>query len=163
MPLFRIAALLLALAVLPFAGLPSANVAFAMGSSSDSAGADNTDYETGVKAISAQNWDAAIAAFEKVVAKDAAHADALNWLGYAHRKQGDLKAAFGFYERALRAKPDHRGAHEYVGEAYLMAGDLATAEKHLAALDEICTFGCDEYDQLKQAVAAYKAKNGAGG
>lgn len=154
----RIAAVICALALAPLAGN-----AWAMGSSSDSQAADTGDYDAGVKAISAQDWTAAIAHFRKVVDKQSDHADALNWLGFAHRKQGDLKTAFDYYGRALAADPRHRGAHEYVGEAYLMAGDLASAEKHLAALDEICTFGCDEYDQLKSAVAAYRQKQGASG
>jgi hypothetical protein len=54
--------------------------------------------------------------------------------------------------------PEHRGAHEYVGEAYLKVGNLEMAKKHLAALDGICFFGCEEYDDLKAAVAAYRPK-----
>jgi len=29
-----------------------------------------------------------------------------------------MKQAFEHYERALKLNPRHRGAHEYVGEAY---------------------------------------------
>ena len=39
-----------------------------------------------------------------------------------------------------------------------MVGDLPKAKQHLAALDRICTFGCDAYDDLKEAVAAYEAR-----
>lgn len=38
--------------------------------------------------------------------------------------------------------PRHRGAHEYIGETYLLAGDVNGAEKHLAALKEICLLPC---------------------
>ena len=54
---------------------------------------------------------------------------------------------------ALRIDPKHRAAHEYLGEAYLMSGNLAKAKEHLAQLDRLCTFGCEEYSKLKAAVA----------
>jgi hypothetical protein len=47
-----------------------------------------------------------------------------------------------------------------MGEAYLKLNDLPAAKKLLASLSDICTFGCEEYDELKEAVEAYeKAKN----
>ena len=57
----------------------------------------------------------------------------------------------------LEIDPKHRGAHEYIGEAYLMVKNLARAEEHLAALDRICLLPCEEYTDLKAKVAAYKA------
>jgi len=65
---------------------------------------------------------------------------------------------FKHYNEALRIDPKHKGAHEYVGEAYLMVGNVAKAKEHLAALDRICFFGCDEYSLLKKAVAEFEAK-----
>jgi hypothetical protein len=35
---------------------------------------------------------------------------------------------------------------------------LASAQKHLDALDRLCLFGCKEYTALKERIAAYKAK-----
>jgi hypothetical protein len=54
--------------------------------------------------------------------------------------------------------PRHRGAHEYVGEAYLMAGNLARAEEHLAKLREICLVPREEYDDLRKKVEEYRAR-----
>jgi tetratricopeptide (TPR) repeat protein len=88
-------------------------------------------------------------------------ADAGNYRGYASRKTGDVAAAFGHYRRALTLNPKHRGAHEYIGEAYLMTGELAKAQEHLKVLDGLCTFSCEEYRDLKAAIAAYKARPGA--
>jgi hypothetical protein len=51
--------------------------------------------------------------------------------------------------------PRQRGAHEHLGEAYLVQGDLAKAEEHLAALERICLIPCEEHDELKRAIAAY--------
>jgi hypothetical protein len=52
--------------------------------------------------------------------------------------------------------PKHRGAHEYAGEAYLAVNDPPKAKQHLAALDRLCFFPCEEYTDLKKAVASYE-------
>jgi len=41
-------------------------------------------------------------------------------------------------------------------DATLLLSEPATAQQHLAALEDICLIGCDEYDDLKRAIAAYK-------
>jgi len=114
------------------------------------------DYAAGKAAIAGENWKAAIEAFGRAAARAPANADLQNHLGYAHRKSGNLDTAFKHYGEALRLEPGHRGAHEYIGEAYLVKGDLGKAKEHLAALDRICLFGCDEYRHLKKAVAEYE-------
>jgi Flp pilus assembly protein TadD len=116
------------------------------------------DYLAGKKAIEAGNWKLAIESFSRAAARDKDNADIQNYLGYAYRKSGNLDTAFKYYTVALKLSPDHRGAHEYIGEAYLMKGDLKMAKEHLAALDRICTFGCEEYRELKKAVAAFEQK-----
>ena len=119
---------------------------------------DNANFAAGRTAVESKDFAKAIPLLEKVVASDPNNADAFNLLGYSRRNAGDLDGAFAAYERALTLDPKHKGAHEYVGEAYLQAGNLAKAEEHLAALDKICFFGCDEYDELKDRIAAFKAK-----
>ncbi|QLH51850.1 MAG: hypothetical protein HWD57_20170 [Candidatus Accumulibacter cognatus] len=57
----------------------------------------------------------------------------------------------------MRIDPQHHGALEYSGELSLMKNDLATAEQRLAALDKASCFGCEEYTDLKKAIARYKA------
>jgi hypothetical protein len=49
----------------------------------------------------------------------------------------------------------YRGAHKYIGEAYLMVGDVPSAEKHLAALRAICLLPCEELTDLEKALAKY--------
>jgi hypothetical protein len=39
-----------------------------------------------------------------------------------------------------------------------MKGDLAKAKEHLFALDRLCFFGCEEYTDLKKAVAEYEQR-----
>jgi Flp pilus assembly protein TadD len=129
------------------------------GSDSVPAAPEDPDYAAGKQAVEAMNWQAALDAFNKVVAKDPGNANAQNYLGYTYRKSGKLDLAFKHYEEALRLDPTHRGAHEYIGETYLLTNNLTKAEEHLKALDRICFFACEEYDDLKKAVAAYKQNN----
>ena len=119
--------------------------------------AQDADFTAGKAAIDAKAWPTAIAAFERSTAKNPKNADAWNYLGFAQRNAGNYDAAFKAYGQALAIDPNHRGAHEYVGEAYLRVKNLAKAEEHLAALDKICGFGCAEYTELKNKIAAFKA------
>lgn len=115
------------------------------------------DYIAGRAAIEAKNWSEAVHAFERVIARDARDADAWNYLGFARRNLGSYEAAFAAYAQALTLDPGHRGAHEYVGEAYLKIGNLAKAEEHLAILDRLCQSNCPEYFDLRDAINAFKA------
>ncbi len=108
-------------------------------------------------AIERQRWAAAIDELKKLDAT--ASADWNNLMGYALRKQAvpDLDGAQRHYDAALRLNPEHRGALEYSGELALMKGDVATAEAKLAVLSKVCGGACSELDDLKKAVARYKA------
>ncbi len=118
------------------------------------------DYAAGKMAIAAKDWSAAIRALSSAALRDTRNPDIQNYLGYAYRHTGQLDLAFRHYHRALRLDPRHRGAHEYVGEAYLIANNLAKAEEHLAALQRICLIPCEEYEDLKKAVADYRRRGG---
>ena len=110
----------------------------------------------GKKAINDKRWSDAIKALSSAALRDTKSADLQTWLGYAHRNAGQLPKAFEHYERALKLNPRHRGAHEYVGEAYLMAGKPAQAEQHLKALQEICLIPCEELGDLKAKIERYR-------
>ena len=114
-----------------------------------------------VLAANAQrDWPRAQAVLREALARDPANADYHNLYAYAIRKGANpnLDLVFKHYNEALRIDPKHRGAHEYIGEAYLMVGNPAKAKEHLAALDRMCFFGCEEYTKLKQALAEFEAK-----
>lgn len=108
-------------------------------------------------AIEARNYAAALPLLQQVVARDPRNADAYNLMGYATRKSGDANGSLRYYTTALQIDPKHLGAHEYIGEAYLMLDRPQEAEQHLARLDSLCLFGCSEYRMLKTAIANYKA------
>jgi tetratricopeptide (TPR) repeat protein len=114
------------------------------------------DYAAGIQAIEAKNWQAAIKSLSSAALRDTRNADIQNYLGYAHRNAGKLDLAFKHYGRALALNPRHRGAHEYVGEAYLMVNNVAKAEEHFAALRKICLIPCEELDDLKKKIDAYR-------
>lgn len=118
------------------------------------------DYAAGKAAIEAKNWEAAVRSLSSAALRDTRNADIQNYLGYAYRHTGKLDLAFRHYQRALELNPRHRGAHEYVGEAYLMVDNLAKAEEHLARLQQICLIPCEEYTDLKTAIAAYRQRTG---
>ena len=83
------------------------------------------------------------------------NADIQNILGFSYRNRNQHDLAFKHYRSAIELDPRHRGAHEYIGEAYLIAGDLAGAQKHLAALREICLLPCEEFADLERAIAEF--------
>jgi Flp pilus assembly protein TadD len=117
---------------------------------------EDPDMASGRKAVDAQDWKGAVDSFGRAAARNPRNADAQNLLGYSWRKSGNLDQAFKYYNEALRLDPDHRGAHEYIGEAYLMVNNLPKAEEHLARLNKLCFLPCSEYSDLKKAVDKYK-------
>lgn len=139
---------------LPALTLPAA--ALANGSETKAtANKSNADFVNGKRAIKSKDWNAAIDAFGKAAQSEPDNADIHNYLGYAYRNSGDMDNAFLHYERALRLDPNHRGAHEYVGQAYLLVNKPGKADEHLASLERICGKGCEEYQDLARAIAAY--------
>ena len=124
-------------------------------------GALEPDYAAGRKAIEAKQWTEAIRLLSSAALRDTRNADIQNYLGYAYRNSGQMDLAFKHYQRALSLNPRHRGAHEYVGEAYLMVRNPQKAEEHLAALQKICLIPCEELDDLRKKIAEYKAAGGS--
>ena len=122
------------------------------------ASASDPDYAAGKTAIANKNWGEAIKRFQQAALRDPDSADLHNYLGYSYRNLKQMDLSFKYYHRSLELNPRHRGAHEYVGEAYLMMGDVESAERHLAALREICLIPCEELDDLDKAVKQYRAK-----
>jgi tetratricopeptide (TPR) repeat protein len=116
-----------------------------------------TDLSGPRASIKAGDYKGAIAALNKLAAKDPKNADIHNLLGYSYRKSGNLDKAFESYNLALKLDPNHRGAHEYIGEAFLMANKPEEAEKHLAALAKLCNSKCEEFEDLQKSIATYKA------
>ena len=119
------------------------------------------ELDKAASAIDAGNYQDAIPILEDVVETDPKNADAYNYLGYSYRQLGQIEAAMEHYQTALGLQPKHLGANEYLGELYLQLGNVDKAEERLAVLDKECFFGCEEYSDLKEAIAEYKTQKGA--
>ncbi len=116
----------------------------------------NVDYKNGSIAAYNGKYFEAIKHLKKAESDSTNNPDVYNLLGYSHRKLGQFEKAFENYRKALKLYPRHLGANEYIGELYLQTNNLKKAKEHLEVLDEVCLFGCDEYDVLKDAIEKYK-------
>ena len=135
----------------------SANAA---GGGSDSDGKANmvksSDYYTAMKLIKNKSYNAAIQNLLKAEQYNKKDADIYNYLGFSHRKIGDLEKASIYYNKALTISPKHKGALEYQGEMFLTLGELPKAEANLKKLSKLCFLGCKEEKMLKESISKFK-------
>ena len=82
------------------------------------------------------------------------HADLYNLLGFAYRKSGDPARAEVNYARALRMDPNHLGALEYQGQLFVETNRIDLARRNLTRLEGLCPRGCEELDDLRDAIRA---------
>ncbi len=102
-------------------------------------------------------YDAAVAYLSAAKAPDAR---TLTYLGFAKRKGGDVKAAFSYYEKALRLDPDYVVARAYLGEAYLTIGNVPAARQELSEIAQRCGATCAAYEELARHIARDHARRG---
>jgi len=114
------------------------------------------DFQAGMAAVQLKDWPQVIARMRIVTQRNPKNADAWNELGHAYRLTGDMDNSFKHYEQALQIDPRHKGAHEYLGEAYLQVGKLDLAEQELKTLSRLCPITCEEYRDLKGEIERYK-------
>jgi len=116
--------------------------------------------EAGRKAVEAKDFKAAVGQLAKAAQEIPNDADVHNLLGYSYRHLRQFDRSLEHYRTALKLDPNHRGAHEYIGELYLAMGQLANAERQLQSLYKACPwFGrCAEHEDLKEAIEKYKAR-----
>ena len=134
-----------------------AAVALAAATEEPATSTSNGPYAKGVAAADAGDWELAAMRFSEAALLDPESADAFNMLAYSQRHLGDLETAIANYGRALELDPRHRGALEYLGEALLLAGDLDGAKQQLATLERVCLLGCEELDELREAIERHEA------
>src|SRR4051794_21811182 len=111
-------------------------------------------------ATSQKDWTGAQSILKDALARNPGNADYHNLYAYTVRKgpNPDMSLVFKHYNEALSIDPKHKQAHEYLGEAYLMVGNVAKAKEHLAQLDRICFFPCREFSDLKTAISEFETK-----
>ena len=77
---------------------------------------------------------------------------ALNYRGYATRKLGRVDEGIGYYRKSVALDPRYTRVREYLGEAYVIKGDITQARAQLRAIKTLCGTGCEEYTHLAQAI-----------
>lgn len=110
-------------------------------------------------AIANGSWVQAVTLLEEARRSGVDSADLHNLLGYSLRKKSppDLDRALTHYRLALEREPAHRGALEYMGEAYLMLRRPDEARRLLDTLQKVCGgTACEEYVELRQAIEDYR-------
>jgi cytochrome c-type biogenesis protein CcmH/NrfG len=114
-------------------------------------------------AIARQEWTGAQALLRQAVERDPQNADAHNLYAFSMRKGPNpaMDLVFRHYNEALRLDPRHRAAREYLGEAYLMTGNVAKAKDLLAELDRLCTAGCVEQAELQRSISTFERQHAA--
>jgi tetratricopeptide (TPR) repeat protein len=75
-----------------------------------------------------------------------------NLIGYSYRKLGDYKLSQAWYERALKADPNHVLTWQYYGLWQIEQGNRDQAQYHLSRIAAICGTDCDEYRSLATAL-----------
>ena len=121
------------------------------------ANAENRDFSAGKRAVEKKDWATAVARFRNVVVAEPTNADAYSMLGFSLRWMGKMDEAFAAYDRALKLNPQHRGALEYSGVAYLKADQPAKAQEQLARLENVGAKNSEEYRDLAKAITDYNA------
>jgi len=132
----------------PAAALERPNLMFAKAEAGDH------DYVDAVHLINEHRYAEALTQLKAAQSAFGPHPDILTYIGYVNRKMGHLDEAETYYRQALNIYPEHVGATEYYGELKVIRGDLPGARQMLAKLEQTCTFGCVEAEDLRRWIDA---------
>jgi tetratricopeptide (TPR) repeat protein len=75
-----------------------------------------------------------------------------NLIGYSYRKLGDYKVSQIWYERALKADPDHVKTWQYYGLWQVEQGNRDQAQYHLSRIAALAGTDSEEYRSLAAAL-----------
>ena len=76
----------------------------------------------------------------------------LTYLGYSHRKLGNIDLGISLYKKALDIDPDNVDTREYLGEGYVSKGQIDLAWLELVEIEKRCGTTCVEYRALEKAL-----------
>jgi tetratricopeptide (TPR) repeat protein len=118
-------------------------------------GIEDTAFASGYRAAYATIYDrndyASAIGQLKALGRDDSAAVA-NLIGYSYRKLGDYKVAQIWYERALKADPNHVKTWQYYGLWQVEQGNREQAQYHLNRIAALSGTGSEEYRSLAAAL-----------
>ena len=122
----------------------------------------NSLYELAEKHIYNKKYDKSLKLLKKLTKREdlgTRRADIYNLLGFSYRKldNPELDKSFAAYMMALELDPEHAGAHEYLGELYLMRDQKNQAMRMLSKLENLVGKNAEEYKDLLQAIENYQS------
>ena len=122
----------------------------------------NSLYELAEKHIYTKKYDKSLKLLKKLTKREdlgTRRADIYNLLGFSYRKldNPELDKSFAAYMMALELDPEHVGAHEYLGELYLMRDQKDEALKMLSKLESLVGKNAKEYKDLLKAIENYQS------
>jgi len=80
-------------------------------------------------------------------------AEALNYRGYATRKLGRTDEGISYYQKSVAMDPKYTLVREYLGEAYVIKGQMDLAKDQLSTIKTLCgNTSCEEYRDLHAAI-----------
>lgn len=80
-------------------------------------------------------------------------AEALNYRGYATRKLGRTDEGISYYMKSVAMDPKYSLVREYLGEAYVIKGQMDLAKDQLSTIKALCgNTTCEEYRDLHAAI-----------
>ncbi len=82
----------------------------------------------------------------------------LTYLGYSHRKLGNIDLGISLYKKALDIDPENIDTREYLGEGYVSKGELDLAWLELVEIEKRCGTTCVEYKALEKALQASRSQ-----
>ena len=136
-------------------------------SSSTDVSAETSDqiiklYELAEKHIGDESYSKSLKLLKNLTKREdlgTKRADIYNLLGFSYRKleNPDLDKSFAAYMMAIEIDPSHLGAHEYLGELYLMRDQKDKALLMLEKIEQLAGSNNEEYKDLKKAIDEYQS------
>ena len=122
----------------------------------------NSLYELAEKHIYNKKYNKSLKLLKKLTKREdlgTRRADIYNLLGFSYRKleNPELDKSFAAYMMALEIDPEHAGAHEYLGELYLMRDQKNQAMRMLSKLENLVGKNAAEYKDLLKAIENYQS------
>ena len=118
-------------------------------------GIEDTAFASGYRAAYATIYDRNDYASAITQLKALGHDDSAavaNLIGYSYRKLGDYKVSQIWYERALKADPNHVKTWQYYGLWQVEQGNRDQAQYHLSRIAQLAGTDSEEYRSLAAAL-----------